>query len=421
MLVKINFNFFNDSGLFTQARVNCGPGGTKVSGDEPFVGPNAPAPVSAVCRYNPAITPVPAPFVEFVNLSDFKVRGCPPVAIAVPPLPECENIGCALSTVLEVADSDGNVVIADGPDAVLCLLPGKYTITVVSPISQPSQQYSWFKNNVLIQPSETGESLTIDLGEGDTPTLSVIILREGCPALTGSVKLKGCVIDCSGDLNFVLRDDQNNVVNSNQTCIPAGDYTLQVDGLSEPPWDFQWNANGNTSTTNTSSEFPFTIGPGEGLSIEVVASAPLCDDKSKLVTFLGCEKSIDDKPSCAAMLLAAIGLLISGAILIIIGICTGTGLSTVAGTVLAAVGAILLGLWFWFCRKTTSCAVLQQVRCLLFYAGAIFGFFALLLSWLSGIACGLPAILSSLGWFGIQALVTDVMIAKGCDVESCTF
>jgi len=427
VLVKIKFKFFNDSGLFTQARVNCGPGGTPVSMDSPFVGPLGPNStnelVSAICRYDPAITPVPAPFVEFVNLPDI-VRSCPPVAIPVPPLPNCENAVCPSSAVIEIKGSDGNVVIVDGPNAVLCLLPGLYTATVVSPLPQPSIQYFWSQDGTLTMPLITEQSITIDLGEGESPTLSVAIVLQDCPPLTGSATLTGCVIDCDVDLTFVLRDDQNNVVDINQPCIPPGDYTLHAEGPVEPPWDFQWKVNGTISVTNTTSQFPVPITSDESVSIEVIASAPRCDDKAQVVTFIGCEKKTtddDDKPGCATLLNAAIGSLIAGAILIIIGVCTGNPWVLWGGVALTAAGIVLLGIWLWLCSKSTACDVLQKARCRLIYAGWLFLLVTFALALLSGIACGVPAILSSIGWFALSSLITDLMAAKGCEIKSCTF
>ena len=423
-LVSIGFKFFNDTSLIIQPRINCGPGGTTVSSNTAFVTPNNEINVAGVCRYNPSITPVPAPFVEFVNVNGFNVLDCPPIPVPLPPLPDCENAACPVSVVLEVTNAEGEVFVVTPPNEVLCLRPGQYTVTVISPLPQSTTQYFWSSNNVLIQPPATEPSITVALGEGDSQILGVAIVLPNCPPLTGIATLNGCTIDCNVDMTLVLRDAQNNTIDLDQSCIQPGDYTLQVEGPVEPPWNFEWTKNGTISQGNTSSQFPFSIAPGEAVDFEVTASAPGCEDKSAQTSLSGCETGVPpggDSRGCAALLISAIGLLIAGAILIITGICTATVAATISGGVLVAAGGVLLAIWFWRCRDTTSCDVMGKMRCFLFYSGATFVAIAILLTWFSGIACGIPAILSSIGWFGLQALLTDLMASKGCTIESCTF
>ena len=140
-LVKITFSWTNNTPNFVQARVDPGPGGVVVTSDAPFLGPNSSATVTVLLRYDPQLVPQPSPFVEFVRLSDFSVLACPPQFIPIGILPECLDTGCPLIAAVEVTDAAGNVVQVSGPNAVLCLLPGEYTLTVVSPLPQPGMEF----------------------------------------------------------------------------------------------------------------------------------------------------------------------------------------------------------------------------------------------------------------------------------------
>ena len=157
-LVSISFNVANNTQNLVHVIVNCGPGGTKVSGGSVSFTPGSSGSVESVCRYDPAVTPNAQPFVEFFNL-DFSPRGCPPVPIFVPSLPECQAV-CPTSVTVEVRDSDENVV---DPETVLCLIPGDYTVRVTTPTLIPGLEFSWSLNGVL-QTGEDGSEFTVSVG-----------------------------------------------------------------------------------------------------------------------------------------------------------------------------------------------------------------------------------------------------------------
>lgn len=419
-LVKITFDWTNDTPNFVQARVNPGPGGVVVTSDAPFVGPNGSATVTVLLRYGPQFVPQPSPFVEFVRLSDFSVLACPPHVIPIGTLPECVDTGCPLMAAVEVTDAVGNVVQVSGPNAVLCLLPGEYTLTVVSPLPQPGMEFWWSENGNLFPPVVSQTSITVQLAEETTREFSVSVDVPNCPNPSAVAKLVGCVINCDTTVALELRDLQGLAVPTTG-CVPPGDYMVHAVGPVEPPWDFEWNENGTTSTSQTASAYPLTVIPGSGHSVQVTASAPLCGDKTAVLTILGCEKPADDSAGCGAFLLATLGLLLVGLIALVAGICLGNPPAIVAGVIATAVALILFGIWWWLCSGTTSCTTLQTARCLLIYAGLVFFAIGLLLLFVSGTACGITAILTNVGWFGLATFIEDVMTLKGCPKKTCYF
>lgn len=420
-LVEIGFKFFNDTAAFVQARVNAGPGGTVVTQDAPFVGPGGSAQVLALLRYDPIATPLPAPFVEYVALNGFVLLSCPPVPIPVPQLPACEPSPCAQSVVLQVTDAAGQEVQVSGVNAQLCLLAGSYTLTVVSPAPQPGViAYSWSEGGTLVNPQPNGPALSVVVADGQTRDMSVTVEKQGCPTPSGSAVLKGCVLDCDVSLLLDLRDEAGAAVALNAGCVPAGNYTAQAVGPVEPPWDFAWTLNGQPQIANTSSVFPFSLATDEAAAITVTATAPGCAGKTSSLSVTACgPPPPPPPPNCGTALLAIIGLLLLGGVSLIAAICLGIFPLAVASAVTVLVGLVFLGLWFFFCRHTTACTTLQTARCLLIYAGLIFLLAAVALSWLTGLACGIPTGLAAVGWFGLASLITDMMALQGCSIKPC--
>lgn len=429
VLVSVDFNFVNTSSIILQPVLNPGPGGTVVSMDTAFVTPGGAFHFFAVCRYNPIATPNPKPFIEFLKFDGLVLMDCPPVPFVVPDLPDCKASLCPTTVIFEVTDSDGNVVIVSGPNEVLCLMPGTFTVTVVSPQSQQGLEVFWSVDNSQTNPLVTGQSFDVDLEEGIPKLISVAISVQGCPPLGGSVELETCVIDCEQDVTLELRDANGNVVGLNGDCIAPGNYTIRAVGPVEPPWDFKWTVDGQIDTNNTSDVLPITIVAGQAVSVEVEVSAPGCEDKTEDVTVSGCNTPDDNGDDddddgdtsfgCGALLLTALGLMVVGMIGVIVGVCTGFAPAVIGGAIVAAVGLILFGIWLVLCKSTTSCKVLNQARCVMQIAGWVFVIVAIVLSFTTGIGCGLPAFLSSLGWFAIATIITDVLVAKECSIESC--
>jgi hypothetical protein len=419
-LVKINFSWTNDTPNFVQARVNPGPGGVVVTSDVPFVGPNSSAMVTVLLRYDPQLVPQPSPFVEFVRLSDFSVLACPPHVIPAGTLPECADTGCPLMVAVEVTDAAGNGVQVSGPNAVLCLLPGEYTLAVVSPLPQPGMEFWWSEGGELIPPVVSQPSITVQLAGGTPREFSVSVDVPNCPNPSAMAELVGCVINCDTTVDLKLRDLQGLAVPT-AGCVPPGNYMVHAVGPVEPPWDFEWNENGTTSISQTASAYPLTVIPGGGHSVQVTASAPGCGDKTAVLNILGCEEPADDSASCGTFLLATLGLLLVGLIALVAGICLGSTPTIVAGVVATAVALILFGIWWYYCSKTTSCTTLQTARCLLIYAGLLFFAIGLLLYFVSGTACGIATILTNVGWFGLATFIEDVMTLKGCPKKTCYF
>jgi hypothetical protein len=415
-LVFIKFFVTNNTQNLVHLSINCGPGGTKVSGGSTGFTPGSSGEMESVCRYNPAITPNPQPFVEFFNV-DFTPRGCPPFPIPVPTLPECPA-ECPTTVSVEVRDSDGALV---DTEAVLCLAPGSYTVEVISPAIIPGIQFTWSVDGVL-QPGATGSTFTVSVGAGQDVDLSVAVSIPGCPPLSLGVELQGCVIDCSEDLVLEVRNSQGQVVDLGQPCLAAGTYTIEAIAPTGPGWEFTWEIGGVIDTTTNQSQNDVDLGAGATVPVGVTAVGDGCPPKQADIELQGCGDGGDDDGgffSCDGLLISAISLLIAGAVLVVISSCFGPPALEAVGAVMLIAGGVLFINWLIFCQAFTSCAVLERLRCLLAWLAILALLAAIVLTFSEGFACGLAAALAGIGWGGLAQLLSDIMVNKGCEIGTC--
>lgn len=421
VLVQISFEVTNTTGDLIHVVVNCGPGGTSVSGGAFGFLPGSSGSVEVICRYDPAATPSPQPFVEFFD-SDHERHGCPPVPVPVPPLPDCSEGGCPTTVTLEVQDSEGEIIDVD---EILCLTPGDYSIEVTEPFN-PDLAYTWSVDGTQ-QPNATDPAFTVTVGPEEELTVSVVVDHpdEVCDPLSAAVDLEGCVLDCSEDLAVEVRDSQGDLADLNQPCLSPDTYTLEVTAPLGPGWDFEWVINGTVDTGTTAPEYEIDLGAGEDVTVEVIADGPGCPPQSAEIELEGCGSGNGGNGNgggffgCAELLVTAISLLIVGAILTVVGVCTGSAPLIVAGGAVFGVGVLLFALWAFFCQAFTSCGVLENLRCLLNWLAALAAALGILLLFLQDPACGIAALIASGSWAGAAGLLTDIMVQKGCTIGTC--
>lgn len=424
-LVKIEYKWINTSQEILAARVNPGPGGTTVTGSMPFTFPTDPNWVHgwAILRYDPQTTPNPTPFFEFVRL-DLSVLACPPILIDVATLPECEVGICPTVAVIEVCDSAGDTVQVDGNNAVLCLLPGDYTLKVVSPIAQPGVEFYWSDDDGLISPVISQQEITVQVAEGSIEPYYVSVTVPGCPPPSDGVELKGCVINCETGLFLELRNLSGMAVPTS-SCVPPGDYLVHAVGPIEPPWDFKWTENGVQSNVETSAAYPLTVVSGSGHAVEVEINAPGCENKTAGLTFSGCDAMKPDpvSPLCGVLTYAigvAFGLaLIITLLALALQFCTNVPVPTFVWYLVGAAWAvvlILIGLSYFLCKFIEICPCLSKCDWLtIAWMGLLIGgIFALYLegcckAWMLAVAIGML----------LSALVSFIMWIAECKPSKC--
>jgi hypothetical protein len=71
---------------------------------------------------------------------------------------------------------------------------------------------------------------------------------------------------------------------------------------------------------------------------------------------------------CDALLYGAIGAIISGALMVVGGVCGKAPLFIGIGAGVGALGFVLLYLWLLVCGRATSCGVMQAIHCVLFWS-----------------------------------------------------
>ena len=415
-LVSIQFFVINNTQRLVHLVINCGPGGTKVSGGSTGFTPGASGSMESVCRYNPAVTPIPQPFVEFFDVN-FEPLGCAPFPIPIDPLPECPA-ECPSQVVLEVRDGNDDPV---DPESVLCLAPGSYTVQVTSPVLTPGIEFFWSLDGVL-QSGATGPSFTLSLTGGQVVDLSVAVSIPGCPPLSAGLQLEGCVIDCSEDLVLEVRNSLGQIVDLDQDCLAPGRYTIRATSPSGPGWSFTWEIGGVIDTSTNGPENEVDLGASGTVPVTVTAIGPGCPPKSEDITLEGCADGGDDDGGffgCDGLLISAISLLIAGAILIVLSVCLKIPTLEAIGAVTLIAGFVLLLIWAIFCSSLTSCDVLERLRCLLIRLSIIAGIIALILLFLPDKSCGLATLVAAGGWAGLAAYLTEIMARKGCTIGTC--
>lgn len=423
ILVSIHFNVTNPSANDIGVKVNCGPGGTQVSGGLFIVPAGGNLFIdTVVCRYDPVVTPSANPFIEFCDPVDESTLGCDVVKIDVPVFPECEE-GCANTIELEVKNSDGVVI---DPDGVQCLIPGDYIVKVISPPTNADMGYFW-QIGITQQTGENLQEFEVFVGAETTQKISAIVTMPDCVPLTDSVSLIGCTINCNQELIIQVKKSNGEVVNPSN-CLENGDYIVTVTSPTGGNWKYQWVIDGNVDNDTNAPVHTFTVIPNETISISVTAEAPGCADKTGDISLSSCSDGGGGGGggnggggifSCDGLLIAAISSLIIAGIALIIGICAGESITTGIGIGAGFTGAILLGLWFWLCTKKTSCSVLNKIRCLLSWL-ILFAFAVSVISTLGGaFPCGLAAAVTGVSWGVISNLLTDVMVKRKCGIVSC--
>ena len=335
----------------------------------------------------------------------------------MPAFPECEK-GCANSIVLEVKNGDGNVIV---PDEVQCLISGSYIIKVISPPTNVDMEYFWTINGEL----QAGnlQEFQILVGAGLSLDVGVSVTMPDCPPLAGFVTLEGCSTNCDQDLILEVKN-ANDVILDPSTCVENGDYTVTVSSPTGGNWTYKWVINGNLDIQTNLPQHSFTVNSNETINIAVTAEAAGCANKTTDISLAGCSNGGGGNGgggifSCDGLLIAAISFLIIAGIALIIGTCANNPIAIGVSIGAGIIGAVLLGLWFWFCKKTTSCSVLDNIRCLLNWLVLLAFIFAIVSAFTGAIPCGLAAAVTGVSWGVLSNLLTDVMVNKECEITSC--
>lgn len=418
VLINIHFQIFNPSAVSIAASVNCGPGGIEVVGGSFQVPPGTFLFVDTViCRYDPTITPNPAPFIEFFNPIDETPLGCPSFPITIGPLPDCNNL-CPTMVVLEVRDSSDTIV---DPDGVQCLESGSYKVRVIIPAFVPGMSYTWSKEGET-QPGNLQEFI-VSIAANEEVSIGVAVFTSiDCPIPSNHVDLKGCADNCGQDLTMEVRNALGELIDPDD-CVDPGVYTLFVISPIGSNWTFTWVINGVLDTATNAPQYELVVNSGDSFTVSVTAEADGCIDKTEEIILNSCGNGGGGGGgglfSCNGLLIAAITLIIGGGILVIIGVCTNSLPLNIAGGISIFVGLLLLGLWAFLCKKFTACSVLEKLRCGLNWMALIAAIIGAIGIGTGAALCGATAIATGGSWALIAQFLTDVMVKKNCKITSC--
>ena len=119
--------------------------------------------------------------------------------------------------------------------------------------------------------------------------------------------------------------------------------------------------------------------------------------------------------ACEVLLVAAIAMLLGGAVVVIIGVCTALPWVWIVGAIIGTVGLILFGLWALFCAVLTPCPLMRTVHCMLFWIIAVVApILVAVAAIFGGLPCALAAASAWGGWGTLYAWLGAIMRKVGC-------
>ena len=435
--VTIEVQVTNTTSNHIEAELDCGPNGTSEFKGSISISPGGGSGTfTNICRYPTPVTPQPFVTIFFGAGPDRVPSNCPPFRIPVGFIPECrppEDCPEILSVQIQMQGCE-----RDETDGQL-----KRRVTFIPDWWGPtplSHQWNLGNGEIIPDPIPVG---------GNGPPTNFDFLYSEKPLSEPSLTIfgpDGCVDSYSIELdNFIgfqmcecpeivdidvtigrceKDDDDDDIIKRKVTFTPT---------LSGPtPLAYEWDFGDGDSD----------IGAGTpGVVDHLYSSAPTTEPFLRIVADEPCQEEIyevplsefnsfkpcgdDDKNGggdsgfCAGLLITAISLIVLGGITTVVGVCFGIPPATVVGAVTAAVGLVLFGIWALFCRKFTSCGVLETIRCWLNRLSLLAFIVAIILAITVGITCGLTSAANSAAWGGLAAIISDIMVNKKCKIGTC--
>jgi formate-dependent nitrite reductase membrane component NrfD len=116
---------------------------------------------------------------------------------------------------------------------------------------------------------------------------------------------------------------------------------------------------------------------------------------------------------------AAVGLILTGAVLTVFGVCGASPTLFLVGTSMAGVGVALFAFWAFLCASTTPCHVMQSAHCLLYWLVITDLFITALIAFVGAQQACIIASAATWGGFGtmyawLGSIMTGVNCPKRC-------
>lgn len=206
-----------------------------------------------------------------------------------------------------------------------------------------------------------------------------------------------------------------------------GSYTVTVTATVSSPTAFTANLMEGTNTLASGSGGPASlvlVSPTESLpdnsskTFEVVVTSPTTCGPAQLVVNAPSTQPPDGGGGggyCDYLLWTAFGLIATGIVLTVIGVCTGNVALEAIGATALAVGLIILAVWYWLCGSVPGgCGTLYSIRCAVKFMVVYGWIIGLVLGWLHNWLCGGAALVGWGIWGLVYALLGDAQNNKHC-------
>jgi hypothetical protein len=303
---------------------------------------------------------------------------------------------------------------------------GSLTFTATAPAGPTPTSYTWSIDGPKTPPAGAGQihvtrpttSATADLasgwsGTGATAGGAVVLPYPGEYTVSVSAKLPGSAAKC------VLQTSDSLTV---PPCpCPAGQHWDVAQGrcVDDPPITCPQGQHWDAAQGKCVDDPPITCAKGQHWDAALgrcVDDVPPCPKDQHFDAAQGrCVPDVPSMPSCAILLVLSIALLLVGAVLVVVGVCTAVPWVWIAGAIVGGLGLLLFVIWALVCARFTACPLMRTMHCILFWIIAVVApVLVVVAAIFGGLPCALAAAAAWGGWGTLYAWLGAIMRGVGC-------
>jgi hypothetical protein len=316
-----------------------------------------------------------------------------------------------------------------------CAEPGVATVNLVGTLTPPiagcTFLWAWEDNGTSFSMTTSVPSISINFTKSGSHTVSVTAICPGITPCHTELYDVDIPICCPIVIDITPFQDENNACTWNflANMIPSPPEPAPVGTYQ---WDF-----GDGATTSTSGplspDHSYTSSGTKDVQVTYIPDPmkyPDCVQSSLLKPGLvnvpaSCGNGDGGNGDggfgfCSGLLVAAIGLIVAGAIALVLGVCLHIPWLAIAGGIAGFVGLVLFVLWAFFCAAFTSCSVMRTMYCILWWIVAVVGPIVTALALAIGDSVCQLTVAGAWGGLGsILAWLGSIMSGLDCSPSTC--
>ncbi len=272
--------------------------------------------------------------------------------------------------------------------------------------------YAWDFGDGMTSSAPPPLRHTYSSGNGSRTVTLTVTGSDGCTATASTT----VTLDCGGGGGCA---EFGSAISAVPTPADPCTFDLSVSVTGGTPASrVTWSLPGGATATGPTART--TIAPGAPQTVTATLTTPGCADRTATTTVTctgggGGGGGGGSTTGCAILLLIALGLMLAGTVIAIVGACAGNPYVVVAGAAVVAIGLVLFVIWALVCAGQTACSLMRVVQCVLFVlVSTVFPVLVLLLSLFGGLPCGIASAISWGYWGAILAWLGFIMRRVGC-------